>query len=532
MMRKKLGVWLAAAGLLAAICALAPAEDQTVTPREGTVGTEANGQVNAPKGADTSAAESIIPVEGQPKVTIITRLFKPLPGWSFTEFLTKVVGQKSLWVDVIPGELDGYPLDVPAPGAAAIRVNRVFDEGVTNAGGFPLQLEGNLLFHPPKGGKKPTEEVKKDWYWAVKVAPMVAIQEIQGHPNNDLALNSEFIKQEGTVGVLKGFKVKYIGIVNSPASGDTYTWQYRGHDGQSEPADWTDFGTGLTFIRNEDTVGDYDVRLKLSRGGQDYYSEIRQVMVAEVECLNFQMTNSSDYTRDGEGTSPIIIDPSEPLKVVAKIDFKAGPKPENIKQGFIQGIRPELDIRHEVSGRVITWNPGTPAGAMIDYPFAMVNVHPDPPWVNDSAPDIYLYKEINAPETPPKPLGQDLPPLKDAPTTDNETVSDPWVRANGTVRCTYSIVKRKQWIDARVWLVVVVENAADNLAHYIPIKTQAWQLHLDSTNANKTTWQCEKIGSPEAPADPMTDGRESSSDPYRTSHPTWDTEMERVYKGE
>jgi len=275
-------------------------------------------------------------------------------------------------------------------------------------------------------------------------------------------------------------------------------------------------------------VGDYDVRLKLSRGGQNYYSETREVMVAEVEC-RFQMTNSSDYKRDGEGTSPTISDPAEPLKVVAQIDFKAGPKPENIKQGLIQGLRPEVDIRHEVSGRMITWNPGTPAGAMIDYPFAMVNEHPDPPWVNDSARGLYLYKKYGAPETQPKPLGQEVS-MDDAPTTENETVSDLWVRANGTVKCVYSIVKRKQWIDARVWLVVVVENAADNLAHYIPIQTQAWQLHLDSTDASKTTWQCEKIGSPEAPTTKPTDGRDSSSDPYRTSHPTWDTEMVREYK--
>jgi len=517
MWSRKWGVYLAAVGLLAAICLPAPAEDQTVTPRKGTVGTEADGQVDA-QAADTSTADSIVPVESQQKVKIITRLFKPPSGWSFKEFLTKVLGQKSLWVDVIPGEVDGYPLEVPAAGANAIRVNRVFDEGVTNAGGFPLQLEGNLT---PPSGKNQTQS----FYWAALVAPMVAIQEIQGNPNNALALNNEFIKQEGTVGVLKGFKVKYIGTVNSPAGGDTYTWQYRGHDGQSAPQNWTGFGTGLTCTRDENTVGDYDVRLKLSRGGHDYYSETRRVMVAEVECKSFQMTDSSDYTRVGGGDSATISDPAVPLKVVAQVAFKAGPTPSNVKQGFIQGVRPEVNIRHECAGRQIAWNPEAPPGAMIDYPFALTNWHSDPPWVNDSALGNYLYHKGSL-----EPPGNNIS-MEDAPAVvGDQVVSPAWQRQNGTVTGVYDIVRRRQWCDFKVWLVVVVENAADNRAHYIPVKFQGWQLHLESQDTSKTTWQCEKIGSAEVPTTKPTDGRESSSDSFAKHYYTWGTEMVREYK--
>jgi hypothetical protein len=512
MMPKKVGVWLVAAGLLVALCALAPAGNQTVTPRKGTVGTEADGQVDAPKGADTSAADSIIPVQGQPKVTIITRLFKLPSGWSFKEFLTKVVGQKSLWVDVIPGEVDGYPLEVPTAGADAIRVNRVFDEGVTNAGGFPLQLEGNL--QPPSGKGKP-----QDFYWAVKVAPMVAIQEIQGHPNNDLALNNEFIKQEGTVGVLKGFKVKYIGIVNSPASGDTYTWQYRGHDGQSAPADWTDFGTGLTFIRDENTVGDYDVRLKLSRGGQDYYSETRQVMVARVEGDMMPLVTGHAYTRSDPELFPhwIARPPGDDgIGGGAGIDFaEDSPRPENIKQGFIQGMEAvSLDVVYKMHH--ITWLEGSDLGAEATYYLYEIlhnlNFPLGDPEVNDQKKGHYLQERTNPPT--PCEMGHpfiwtDCPGVTRGPGFIVDVKAN---KGNGTARVTY-LIDRYMWDEKyTLWLVVVVENAAENMAHYIPLKQQSWRLQIASPDFEVDEWFCVPEGQPGDASRKPTDNTTTTSD--------------------
>ncbi len=502
MIRKKWVVCLAAAGLLAAICALAPADDQTVTPRKGTVGTEADGQVDAPAGADTSAADNITPVEGQPKVKIITRLFKLPSGWSFKKFLTKVAGQKSLWVDVIPGEVDGYPLEVPTAGAGAIRVNRVFDEGVTNAGGFPLQLEGNL--QPPSGKGKP-----QDFYWAVKVAPMVAIQEIQGNPNNNLALNNTFIKQEGTVGVLKGFKVKYIGIVNSPASGDTYTWQYRGHDGQSAPADWTNFGTGLTVISDENTVGDYDVRLKLSRGGQDYYSDTRRVMVADVEFVKMVLTDSGWYTRVGT-THKINRPPAgQEFSAVGQIKFKAGsPQPTNIRQGFIQGIIPAWDARHDDDTLLsVQWKPGVPQGATETYPGDEINQRVNPPQVNDAPLGHYLYG-LSVSQA----LGSDFE-VKDAPLASN-SITYPHSRPLALIIVKYDITRNIMEHDFQLWLVAVVGTAVENKAHYVPFKQQAWQLHIDSTDMQVNQWKGQKIGNPAEPSTKPTDGSQTTADTY------------------
>jgi hypothetical protein len=352
---------------------------------------------------------------------------------------------------------------------------------------------------------------------------VVSIQEIQGKPTNrPFSLNDDFIKQDGVVGVLTGFQVKYIGTVNSQESSDTYTWQYRFHN----ESDWTDFGSGLTYVNDEDTMGDYDVRLKATRDSKDYYSDTREVMVAEVECENFTMTNSSNYVRSGGASSPIITAPSVQLKVDGQVKIASGsPEPSNIKQGFIQGVKPDTHIRYEVVTWIVFWNPpDAPSGTSVAFPFAYVVLYANPPWVNDAPLNSYLYNGAS-----PVALGESIE-LNDAPAVESFGINKSWVCLNGAVNCYYEIAKYKQWIDAKVWLVVVVENAENNRAHYIPLQTQAWQLHMDSTDTSKTTWQCEQLGSPGSPASQPTDGRDATSDDYSQGLYTWDIEMLIEYK--
>ncbi|MHB1157796.1 MAG: hypothetical protein ACYC26_13295, partial [Phycisphaerales bacterium] len=159
-MRKIDTSWMLAVGMGMIVCMIGNrlmADGQILVPKEGSVGDTANGQDNAGNW-DASVADRIDQVGGT-KIKITTKAFSPPDGWHLIPFKAMVQGQKSLWVDIIPGETGEYLVTV----ADGLIVTRIFDATVTNAGGFPLHLEGNLS--PPPGGGGP-----QAFYWAARIA--------------------------------------------------------------------------------------------------------------------------------------------------------------------------------------------------------------------------------------------------------------------------------------------------------------------------------------------------------------------------
>jgi hypothetical protein len=139
----KLGRWMMMSGMAAMLFVGASdtTVSETVTARDGSIGDTADGVADATQ-TDTASAKAIVDI-GDGKVRLETRSFRPPGSFRFRQFDGKGEGQVSLWVDVIPGQVDGYPVTVSG-GESSISATRVFDEGVVSANNFPLHLEGNL----------------------------------------------------------------------------------------------------------------------------------------------------------------------------------------------------------------------------------------------------------------------------------------------------------------------------------------------------------------------------------------------------
>lgn|GEM_PF-3925331 len=163
-MRKMDTSWMLAVGMGIIVCMIGNhlmADGQILVPKVGSVGDTANGEDNAGSW-DQSVADQIDQVPNS-KIRVHTKAFSPPDGWAFKLFKYKLPepAEVSYLVDIIPGGTWDYQVTV-ADGAG-IKVTRIFDATVTNAGGFPLHLEGDLV--PPPGQGAP-----QDFYWAARIA--------------------------------------------------------------------------------------------------------------------------------------------------------------------------------------------------------------------------------------------------------------------------------------------------------------------------------------------------------------------------
>ena len=171
------------------------AATQQVTTRTGNdLGNRANGEVNAPaEGQDSLIAGKVENIGNDiTQIRVWSKTLVPEKNWSFKPFGSKedqVDGkkQKSLYVDVIPGEASGYMLEVTAD-ASSILVKRAFDKTATNAGAFKLQLEG--LLTPPQGHET-GPGTSSEHYWAAKVDWHAVDIQIETKPGSTLAENEE-----------------------------------------------------------------------------------------------------------------------------------------------------------------------------------------------------------------------------------------------------------------------------------------------------------------------------------------------------
>jgi hypothetical protein len=190
------------------------------------------------------------------------------------------------------------------------------------------------------------------------------------------------------------------------------------------------------------------------------------------------------------------------------------PQPENIKYGFIQGAEAvSLDVVFKVNH--ILWLPGSEPNAEATYYLYDVsknlNFPLGDPEVNDQKLGQYLTNSIPKPPCEPgqAAIWSDTPGVegRGLPGYILEVKAN---RGNGTVQISY-LIERYIWdMKFTLWLVVVVENAAENMAHYIPLKQQSWRLQIASPDEEVDEWFCVPEGQPGDASRKPTDNKTTS----------------------
>jgi len=329
----------------------------------------------------------------------------------------------------------------------------------------------------------------------------VTISEIASHPNNALAIKNEYVAQDGTVEVLKGWKTRYTASAKPVEPTNTYRWERRTH-GLTPDDPWVQLGSGTSTTPmeyTENTVGDFDVRFVATISSKMYYSDARRVIVADVIVDNFALTAGGQYTKDPNNPALVHLPPVG-ITVSGKVSkTNDSPLTGNIKFGFIQAVEGTLDIERVGT---LAWLPTAVAGDTAVYSVGIKSVFNNFGPLNDSFLGHQLYSNSVPIALGDQGMVQDLPGEIDLPiqktvenvagTKETATVS---YEITGTLvyNCTFT-----------AWLVVM--NTGTN--QYVPLKQQQFKLPIDTTGDGP--WSCTPQGDPANPSSKPTDATTTS----------------------
>jgi hypothetical protein len=324
--------------------------------------------------------------------------------------------------------------------------------------------------------------------------PHVEIREILARPNdweNHLALNDELIRQNGDVGVLENWQVKYVGRVSDAAPGDVYTWVYEIHDAKKPPDQWEpipDVVPALAAIEDDVVQGDYDVRLRLTRDARNYYSFSRRVMVASLEqdaSHPLALTNGGNYTADPHNRHAVN-SPDIGISWRGNLVWKGQPHPNNIRQGFIQGVRGNIDCNFP--GAIVAHEKTLSPMSVMYCPRQFWQAHFSD--VNDSTENHYLYGPSEATA-----IGEmaNENTCRDTPRSRSETWRENFTDMSGRVTVAYAVDRTMFSAYFTIWLVAQIDTADPARPQFVPFTQHNWRLEINTVTSNGP-WHCTALG--------------------------------------
>jgi hypothetical protein len=347
------------------------------------------------------------------------------------------------------------------------------------------------------------------------VVQLTGVEDVAARPNNPLALNDTFMNQDGVVGVLNNWSLRYKEYV-VPEDAQCISWENKVQGAGN--GTYAKLGDGVIYIQSGIAKGDYNVRAYLNR--EDPLGTLpkvsspgsREVQAGTLKCTSLAVVReSADYTRPAgtvHFTPPALVD-ANMLKVTGVLEWDGAPQPSNIKQGIIQGGVFNWEERYPAASMSAVWdNPNAPAGSVsipytseLFYTPALV-----PTELNDAPTPLghYLYNTETS-----KVIGPAGVSITDLPAASNPSITFTYPhQTNGIITVRWDVSKEVLNFDFTDYLVAEVTTSQGR--QFEPKKKVSWQLHYDSTGTD-TSAKCKAVGPASDPTKPP-DGSVTSSD--------------------